>query len=104
MYRKFTRSKWGKYIITTMQYGSGGFWAGSLVTISVECTPLDRVWDPQVTEGRCLNMSAFYIANASIMIGMDMVLYMLPIAFTCKLNLPRAKKVGLNVLFGLGCM
>lgn len=66
--------------------------------------PLHAIWDWSVTEGTCINVSAFYIANAVTMIGMDIVLYVMPVIFTWKLRLSRAKKIGLNVLFGLGCM
>jgi hypothetical protein len=104
MYRKFTRETCALLSIYFMETASLLFWLGSILATVLACIPLEAVWNWNITRGWCVQQHVFYMSNAAIMIGMDIVLYMMPVVFTWKLNLPRVKKVGLNVLFGLGSM
>jgi hypothetical protein len=102
MYRKFTRELWGKALIYFMEVASMCFWLGSLLATVFQCIPLSAVWDYSIDDAWCIDIVQFYNANAGIMIGMDTILYLMPIIFTWHLRLCRAQKIGLNVLFSLG--
>ena len=104
MYRSFTRDYWPTRLLDLMVVLSTLFWIGSVLATTLTCIPLQAVWDWSITEGWCMDLSMFYISNASIMIGMDIVLYATPIVFTYHLKMPRSRKIGLNILFGLGTM
>ena len=83
---------------------SAVFWIGSVCATVMTCLPLRAVWDWDIKEGWCMDLSTFYIANATIMIAMDIVLYATPMLLTYRLQMPRHRKIGLNILFGLGTM
>ncbi|KIW00352.1 uncharacterized protein PV09_08064 [Verruconis gallopava] len=102
LYRAFTRNLWGTVLICFMELASILFWLGSFLATVFECVPLAAIWDWTITEGWCIDVVLFYHANASIMIAMDCVLYLIPILFTWNLQLSRQKRVGIVVLFGLG--
>lgn len=91
-------------MIISMEALSIVFWLGSLLATIFRCIPLEAIWNWSISDSWCIDIATFYHANASIMIGMDLVLYLMPIIFTWNLHLSRSQKIGLNVLFGLGAM
>lgn len=101
MYRKFTLETWGKASILFAEVTSVCFWIGSVFATAFQCVPLSAVWNPKIA-GWCIDIKAFYVSNAIIMIAMDMVLYAMPIIFTWHLNFTPSKRLGLRILFGLG--
>jgi hypothetical protein len=102
MYHKFTRTQWGKYLIWTMSAASLLFWFGSVMATVLECIPLRAVWDWSITEGWCIDLSLFYISNAAIMIGMDCMLYAMPIIFTWKVRMTWQRKFTMQIVWALG--
>jgi hypothetical protein len=101
MYKKFTMEWWGVWSIRLMIFLSFVFWLGAVFSTALECIPLALLWGG-ATSGSCINIRMFYIANASIMIGLDTILYLMPIVFTWGLTLSLSQTIGLRILFGLG--
>lgn len=71
-----------------------------------QCAPMRAVWDQTVTasEKKCVDINAFYIANAATNIATDILTYILPFHMVRHLQMPRKQKVGLGIMLGLGML
>lgn len=52
--------------------------------------------------GKCINVKALFVANVAANCLVDFAIYLLPLPYLWKLNLPKRQKVNLLILFGLG--
>ncbi|EPS41019.1 hypothetical protein H072_5084 [Dactylellina haptotyla CBS 200.50] len=73
----------------------------SLVLMVNTCRPVPSLWRPEVP-GKCINVKLLYICNISGNFICDFAIYLLPIPYLWKLNLPKRQKLNLVVIFGLG--
>ena len=73
----------------------------SIVATIVQCTPIKRIWDHSVP-GTCINLTAFWYANASANIIGDFLILALPMPVIRSLQLPRRQRLGLVMVFALG--
>lgn len=80
-----------------------GAWALSQTLIGIfACTPVAAFWDKTIPNARCIpNLPQFHI-NAAGNIITDVAVFALPLPAIWKLNLVRAQKVVLTVIFSLG--
>lgn len=101
MYEQFTVEPYYRWFIYVMHIATVVFGVGSVFTVIFQCRPISKLWDMNIM-GDCINVPVFYYANAGIMIGMDVILYIMPILFTWGIQLQPAQKFGLRFLFGLG--
>jgi hypothetical protein len=69
-----------------------------------QCSPIAMAWDLSITSGKCININAFYLANASTNIATDVLTYTLPIPLVLKLQVPKKQKIALGVMLSLGLM
>ncbi|KAM0329308.1 hypothetical protein ACHAQA_004613 [Verticillium albo-atrum] len=69
-----------------------------------QCTPVSAAYDIRIGEEdkKCVDINAFYLANAAVNIFTDILTYTLPIPLVIKLQIPRQQKIGLAVILGLG--
>ncbi|EON68673.1 hypothetical protein W97_07931 [Coniosporium apollinis CBS 100218] len=67
-----------------------------------QCSPIPAAWDMRITEKECVNINAFYLANAAGNILTDIMVYTLPIRLVWKLQVPPKQKVALVVMLCLG--
>lgn len=70
-----------------------------LFLIIFECLPISAMWDKSITDAKCLDLSAISLAGAICSIATDVVLAMLPIPMLWKLQVSRAKRVGIAFVF-----
>lgn len=73
----------------------------SIIATIVQCTPLERIWDHAVP-GNCINLTAFWYANASANIIGDFLILALPMPVVKSLQLPQRQRLGLIMVFALG--
>ncbi|KAJ9662010.1 hypothetical protein H2201_006299 [Coniosporium apollinis] len=66
------------------------------------CSPIPAAWDMRITEKKCVNINAFYLANAAGNILTDIMVYTLPIRLVWKLQIPQKQKIALAVMLCLG--
>ena len=102
-YRYLTSEVSHRRFIWFMMAIAVGFGVSSMLVLAFQCTPVSKTWNI-AQPGRCINIAAFYYANAAIMIGNDIVLYIMPMVFIRNLQLNRSKRIVINILFGLGSM
>ncbi|EAW10000.1 uncharacterized protein ACLA_042220 [Aspergillus clavatus NRRL 1] len=72
-----------------------------LVTI-FQCTPIASFWDKSIVHKTCVNSKAQWLSYAVINILSDVAILTLPIHPVTTLHLPRAKKMAVVAIFGMG--
>jgi hypothetical protein len=94
-----TRSfQWLCYGALAIVIGSGI--ATSFATI-FQCVPLEKSWNKKI-DGKCIDSSMFWLANAVLNISTDVVVLALPIREIFKLHLKLQEKMLLCGVFLLG--
>ena len=80
--------------------------AGNVLAATLQCSPVKAAYDITIpeTEKKCININAFYLANAAVNIATDLMTYSLPIPLIIKLQVPRRTKISLGIILGLGLL
>ncbi|KDB27982.1 hypothetical protein H109_00246 [Trichophyton interdigitale MR816] len=79
------------------------FTAGTVVSSIFQCNPVPYAFDKKTPGGgKCINVAAFWFANASFIIATDVFIVLLPIPVILRLQLPDRTKVALCGVFALG--
>ena len=73
----------------------------SIIATIFQCVPVERIWNKKVP-GSCIDLTAFWYANAAANIIGDIAIFILPMPVIRSLNLPRREKFGLTMVFALG--
>ncbi|TLD30692.1 hypothetical protein PspLS_02110 [Pyricularia sp. CBS 133598] len=77
------------------------------VTVCIlQCSPVRAAYDvtmPQESK-TCININAFYLANAACNILTDLLTYSLPIPLVLRLQVTRPQRIGLGVMLSLGLL
>jgi hypothetical protein len=66
------------------------------------CRPIEKLWDFTITTGTCIDIFAFFLANACINAATDLALLVLPLFIVKKLRLPTRRKIGVALLLMTG--
>lgn len=77
---------------------------GNCLAAIFQCNPINAAYDITITEKKCININAFYLANAAVNIFTDLLTYTLPIRLVLRLQVPRRQKIGLAVILCLGLL
>ncbi|KAF2707032.1 hypothetical protein K504DRAFT_354623, partial [Pleomassaria siparia CBS 279.74] len=85
-----------------MHFIAFAFGLSSILVVLFQCRPFNKTWRGTDVDGYCINLDAFFYYNAGVMLGTDVILYIMPVVFTWGLQLRRTQRVGLSCLFGLG--
>ena len=67
-----------------------------------QCDPIPAAWDQTILNKRCVNINAFYLANAATNITTDVITYCLPWNTVRKLQVPKRQKMAVATMLGLG--
>lgn len=77
--------------------------SGNVLAAIFQCSPVSAAWD-KTGEYKCININAFYLANAAVNIFTDLLTYSLPIPLALKLQMPLRQRIGLAVILCLGLL
>ncbi|GJC77167.1 integral membrane protein [Colletotrichum tofieldiae] len=91
--------------LAAVMLGVVGCQAGANVLVCIfQCSPVQAAYDITIlaAEKKCIDVNAFYLANAAVNILTDLLTYTLPIPLVIKLQVPKQQKVGLGVILCLG--
>ncbi|GAB7356591.1 hypothetical protein MBLNU459_g7320t1 [Dothideomycetes sp. NU459] len=102
-YKHLTYERYHHYAIWFMEFVAVGFGLSSILVVVMQCLPITKLWHRD-QPGSCVDVLAFLYSNALIMIGNDIVLYIMPVVFTWKLELRLPQRIVLNLLFALGLL
>lgn len=75
---------------------------GNSLAALFECSPIAAAFDTRITNKKCIDINAFYLANAAVNISTDVLTYTLPIRLVIHLQVPRNQKIGLGIMLSLG--
>ena len=68
------------------------------------CHPLSFYWDQSVPGGWCGNEQIAYLVPGVINMGLDILIFGLPMPLLWHLQMPVTKKVVTSVIFGIGLL
>lgn len=79
---------------------------GNVFACIFQCAPISAAYDLSITaeNKKCININAFYLANAAVNIFTDLLTYTLPIKLIINLQVTRQQKIGLFVILCLGLL
>ncbi|KAI4089843.1 MAG: hypothetical protein LQ344_005102 [Seirophora lacunosa] len=71
------------------------------LAILLQCNPPAKFWTPSI-EGKCLDGTKLYLANAILNVIFDFMVLLVPIPMLLRLKVPTRQKVVIGALFSLG--
>lgn len=67
------------------------------------CIPREKLWDPTI-DGKCLNNAAIITTGGVINVVSDFMILSIPLVSIGRLQMPRAKKIGVSAVFATGSL
>ncbi|KAK8048152.1 PTH11-typeG-protein-coupled receptor [Apiospora phragmitis] len=92
--------RWFCIVLTTI---IAIYCVASVTATIFQCTPVPRVYD-RTLDGTCIDNGKFWFANSGFSIATDLIILCIPLPMVYFLQLPRAQKVALFVVFTLGVL
>lgn len=86
-------------ILVTLVY----YIISSCVT-AFSCSPREKIWNPLVTDGHCLDNNALILVGCVFNIFSDVTILLLPARAVWQLQMPRKRKIGIVALFAIGLL
>ena len=68
----------------------------------VQCTPREKIWNPLMTTGYCIDTSAAYLSTAIFNVITDFAILILPMPSLWKLQMPLKRKILTTAIFATG--
>ena len=82
----------------------GTFYFIDMVLEIVQCIPREKIWNPFLTHGHCLNYTLLFEATGIFNILSDFAIFTLPMPAVWGMRLKLSKKIGLTALFAAGLL
>ena len=99
--RIFTPGKAFRYWCKALLVFVGSYGLLSLMLTIFQCRPPGRAWD-RSQNGNCINLTAFWYANAGFSLFSDIAILVFPIPVISTLHLPWRQKMSLILVFAVG--
>lgn len=80
------------------------FWITSVFCIIFTCVPIQAAWDYSIEDARCIDILAYFYTVAGVNIATDLLLCFVPLPTVWRLQMPKAQRVVVCVLFGMGTL
>ena len=77
------------------------FYLANLPTEIWTCIPREKIWDPTI-DGKCLDNDAIIVTGGVINVVSDFGILLIPLVSIGRLQMPRAKKIGVMAVFATG--
>jgi energy-converting hydrogenase Eha subunit A len=81
-----------------------GYSIALVLALIFACRPIQKSWDPSITWGSCINRPGIYLATAVTNTASDLALIVIPVRVIWGLRLRLVQKLGVIVMFGIGCL
>jgi hypothetical protein len=82
-----------------------GWWIAIYVVAIVQCTPYSHFWEQYLNpeaKGKCINVYAFFMANAALSVMTDFIILLIPIPLVMNLQMPLSQRIFVCSIFLLG--
>ncbi|PYH31024.1 uncharacterized protein BO87DRAFT_365970 [Aspergillus neoniger CBS 115656] len=101
-YRILCQKRYQQWILYGIAFVVSSYSFALVLAFIFGCHPIQKGWDISVT-GTCVNQYALYVATAVLNIISDIALILVPIPTVLGLNMPGIQKLGLLLMFMVGC-
>lgn len=102
--RIFTPNKSGLvyWTIHALIWGNLALYTGLLFAIAFECSPEDKIWNPLITSGTCLERNIIILVTGPVNTLSNLLILLLPIWAVWHLHLKLKYKVWIIAIFATG--
>lgn len=80
------------------------FWITSVFAIIFTCIPIQAAWDYSIPDAKCIQTLAYFYTSAGVNIATDLLLCFLPLPTIWRLQMPKAQRVVVCIIFGMGTL
>ncbi|OJJ33425.1 hypothetical protein ASPWEDRAFT_43485 [Aspergillus wentii DTO 134E9] len=102
-YRILAQQKFYRWALYILSFVVAGYSFAIMFALIFACHPIQKSWDASITDGGCIDQKSLYVFTAAMNIVTDVFLIGLPIRTVTNLNMPTVQKVGLLLMFIIGC-
>ena len=99
--RIFSKVRWARWACWGLLVSVAIYCCASVIATIFQCAPIQKAFD-KTMEGKCIDNSQFWYANAGFSIATDVIILLLPMPLVYQLQVPMAQKIALMAVFGLG--
>lgn len=104
IFRRISTAKAHRLAIYAVMAVVVGYSIALILVLIFQCNPIERAWNVGIVTGSCVNRPAVYVATASVNIGTDLAILLLPVPMVLSLRLPWPQKIGLALMFAVGSL
>ena len=104
IFRRISKAKAHRLAIYVVMAVVIGYSIALMLVLIFQCNPIARAWDVSIVTGSCVNRPAVYVATASVNIGTDLAILLMPVPIVLGLKLPWLQKIGLALMFAVGSL
>ncbi|KAK9424075.1 hypothetical protein SUNI508_13794 [Seiridium unicorne] len=97
-------AQWFRRAIKVMIVLTFAIEGGYVFIIAFQCLPVASLWDPSITDAKCLNANVAFTAGAVLNIASDIVLMVLPIPALWKLQTSVQKRLGVALMLAIASL
>ncbi|KAI9754398.1 MAG: hypothetical protein M4579_004736 [Chaenotheca gracillima] len=101
-YLRINPSRWWRIAVFILMFCVSSYFVGGVISLFVECIPLQATWDLTITNATCINLPALSISTAGLNVAIDFAMLILPMPTVWKLRVPTRQKIALTCIFGIG--
>ena len=83
---------------------NGIYYIISLSLTTFACSPREAIWNPLITNARCLANNTVVLVTCLFNIISDIIILMLPARAVWKLRIPTRNKLRILLLFAIGLL
>ncbi|OAA61813.1 hypothetical protein SPI_04672 [Niveomyces insectorum RCEF 264] len=103
MYRRIFVGRWIQLAIVIALVILSAWGVALIVSLSMLCLPIQRLWDPTV-KGHCIDFVPAFFAPAVINMITDFSIFLMPLPVIRQLQLPLRQKILLSLILCLGLL
>jgi len=102
LYSKLSQLKWFNICVYALMAVVITYSIGIIFALIFPCQPISANWDLSITDYKCIDKAAIYLATAAVNVITDLMILLLPIPMVVRLQMQRSQKIALMVVFAVG--
>lgn len=99
--RIFSKIRWFKWLCWFLIVCVFSYCIASVIATIFQCNPIQKAYNKALS-GTCIDSGKFWYANAGFSIATDLIILFMPMALVYQLQIQRAQKAALVIVFALG--
>ncbi|VUC32030.1 unnamed protein product [Clonostachys rosea] len=88
----------------TMLWVNVAYYVAIKFAENLSCIPQAHIWDKTLAGGKCINEKALVTSTCIINLISDVLILVVPQSIIWKLNMNKARKIGISIIFGVGLL